>query len=88
MVYSPKVRDRLEEESRPGEDELPQKSFLSRRFPRLFLLRTIFENFDAGKSELRQCPDFSIKKLPPPTPERCERRLFPPEQSSKTSIRF
>jgi hypothetical protein len=21
-----------------------------------------------------------IKKLPPPTPDRCERRLFPPEQ--------
>jgi hypothetical protein len=25
------------------------------------------------------------KKLPPPTPDRCERRLFPPEQSLKTS---
>src|SRR6516164_5270423 len=25
--------------------------------------------------------NFLIKKVPPPTPDRCERRLFPPEQS-------
>jgi hypothetical protein len=28
---------------------------------------------------------FAIKKLPPPTPDGREGRLFPPEQSSKTS---
>jgi hypothetical protein len=28
---------------------------------------------------------FRPKKLPPPTPDRREGRLFPPEQSSKTS---
>jgi len=39
--------------------------------------------FDATKSELRQCPDSSMKKLPPPTPERCERRLFPQNNHEK-----
>jgi len=29
--------------------------------------------------------DFVIKKLPPPTPDKCEGRLFPPEQSWKSS---
>jgi len=29
--------------------------------------------------------DFTPKKLPPPTPDRREGRLFPPEQSWKTS---
>jgi hypothetical protein len=29
--------------------------------------------------------DFVIKKLPPPTPDRYERRLFPPEQLWKFS---
>jgi hypothetical protein len=29
--------------------------------------------------------DFVIKKIPPPTPEGREGRLFPPEQSSKTA---
>jgi hypothetical protein len=38
------------------------------------------------QSELRHsCSDFVIKKLPPPTPDRREGRLFPPEQSWKTS---
>ena len=50
---------------------------------RLFLPGTIFENFDATKLELRRCPDSSMKKLPPPTPERCERRLFPQNNHEK-----
>ena len=34
------------------------------------------------QSELSQLSSYCvIKKLPPPTPDRCERRLFPPEQS-------
>jgi len=38
------------------------------------------------QSELRHLSsDFVIKKLPPPTPDRYEGRLFPPEQSWKTS---
>ena len=35
-----------------------------------------------SQSELRHLSsDFVTKKLPPPTPDRCEGRLFPPEQS-------
>ncbi len=31
--------------------------------------------------------DFLIKKLPPPTPDRYERRLFPPEHFGKQDRR-
>jgi hypothetical protein len=36
------------------------------------------------KSKIEEA-DFRRKKLPPPTPDRREGRLFPPEQSWKTS---
>ena len=35
-------------------------------------------------AKLRTRVDFLIKKLPPPTPDRYERRLFPPEHFWKT----
>ena len=35
--------------------------------------------------EYEESMDFVCKKVPPPTPDRREGRLFPPEQSWKTS---
>ena len=44
-------------------------------------------DFDIGRWTLsvERLLRFSPKKIPPPTPEGREGRLFPPEQSSKTA---
>ena len=38
----------------------------------------------SGQTAVDVSPSFVIKKVPPPTPDRREGRLFPPEQSWKT----
>jgi hypothetical protein len=50
-----------------------------------------FEFVDRGFDHKAQCivkrsSVSRIKKLPPPTPDRCEGRLFPPEQSETTKM--
>ena len=62
--------------TRPGAATPETQARISRTMVRSLGAVFIFQ------SELRHLSsDFVIKKLPPPTPDRYEGRLFPPEQS-------
>src|SRR5438309_7682161 len=57
---------------------------LAKRSVSMFLAATLdvgYSTFDLGRYL-----QFNPKKVPPPTPDGREGRLFPPEQSSKTPL--
>ena len=78
------LKGKMNNNSEEAEHHNRENISADRRAPSLgvkggpFLPSTIVENFDATKR-----PVLSPKE-PPPTPDRYERRQFPPEQSSKT----